>query len=174
MRSIRSILPLAALCGCAAPVTVTVNLPPPVAVAAPPATVAPAGCAEEAQAEKAYYEAQRLFQKKRFWEAAPAFVISYNFCNHAQVLCAAGQAYRRAQKCEKATDYLTRCLAGDVPAAARSQAQKLLISAQSCARDPEVVATRGEAESTVEADDAAFATQPWSGALGAAGSPGAP
>ena len=121
-------------------------------------------CADEAQAEKAFYEAQRLFQKKRYWEAAPAFVISFHFCQHPQVLCAAGQAYRRAQKCEKSAELLNQCLAGDVPTAARAQAEKLLAGARACQREPTAVATRGETEAAPEPDDAAFGTQSWSSA----------
>ncbi len=172
MRSVRSVLPLAALVACATPAIV-----PPVALAPAPAPArAVATCADVAQAEKAFYEAQRLFQKKRYWEAAPAYVISFQFCNHPQVLCAAGQAYRRAQKCGKASELLEKCLADDVPAAARAQAQKLLASAQACAREPPAVATRGETEDVAEPDDAAFALQTWPMATGKAaeGTPGAP
>ncbi len=165
MRPVRSVLPLMVLGACAAPplapIVAPVPVPPPVAVA----VALP--CADEPQAEKAFYEAQRLFAKKRYWEAAPAFVISYNFCNHPQVLCAAGQAYRRAQKCGKASELLGKCLAGDVPAAARAQAQKLLAGAQACEREPPAVATRGEDDAAAPTDDAVFATQAWSGASGA-------
>ena len=171
MRSVRSVLPVSLLLACSAP-AVAPMAATPVAPAAP-ASVA---CPDEAQAEKAFYEAQRLFQKKRFWESAPAFVVSYNFCNHAQVLCAAGQAYRRANKCEKSSELLQKCLSGDVPAAARTQAMKLLVGAQVCARDPAAVATRGENDDAAPTDDAEFATQSWSGVAGVAakGAAGAP
>ena len=172
MRSVRSVLPLVGLIACAAPV-----IAPPVAPTPAPAPAhAAAACADEAQAEKAFYEAQRLFQTKRYWEAAPAYVISFQFCNHPQVLCAAGQAYRRAQKCDKASELLEKCLSGDVPDAARVQAHKLLANAQACAREPPTVATRGETDDIVEPDDAAFALQAWPAATGKAaeGTPGAP
>ncbi len=171
MRSLRSVLPLAFLTACAAPVTA----PAPVALAVAPAAAARV-CQDEPQAEKAYYEAQRLFQKKRYWEAAPAFVISYNFCNHPQVLCAAGQAYRRAQKCGKSVELLQKCLASDVPSAARAQAEKLLAGAQTCEREASSVALRGDPADAAEPDDAAFGTQSWVGAGGkpTEGTPGGP
>jgi hypothetical protein len=169
MRSVRSLLQVIALSACASPVVA----PAPAPVAAPVA-VASVVCQDEAQAEKAYYEAQRLFQKKRYWEAAPAFVISYNFCHHAQVLCAAGQAYRHAQKCGKSAEMLEKCLGGEVPATARVQASKLLAGAQACQREPAAAAMRGQEEETAYVeDDSAFATQPWAGAA-AAGKPVAP
>lgn len=166
MRSVRPLLSLIALTACAAPVTAPSVAPAPVVPVA-----AALVCPDAAQAEKAYYEAQRLFEKQRYWEAAPAFVISYNFCNHGQVLCAAGQAYRRAQKCSKAAEALTRCLAADIPLSARSQGQKLLANANACAREPEVIAKRGgdeNDEAAAATDDATFAAQPWATAAGKA------
>lgn len=171
MRSIRSLLPLGLrvlnpfrICALVTVVACSAPVVAPATASAPVDRVpvqSSATCQDEAQAEKAYYEAQRLFQKKRYWEAAPAFVISFNFCNHPQVLCAAGQAYRRAQKCEKSSELLHKCLSGDVPLAARTQAEKLLASARACERDPTAVATRGEPAEASEPDDAGFGAQPW-------------
>ena len=171
MRSLRSVLQVAAavtISACAPALVAPVPAAAPAAPAPALATPAVAACADEAQAEKAYYEAQRLFQKGRYWEAAPGFVISYNFCRHAQVLCAAGQAYKRAGKCEKSVESLARCLDGDIPATARKQAQKLLTAAEGCGHAGEVVTLRGTEDATPEETEGdVFAIQPWSTAAGA-------
>jgi hypothetical protein len=164
MRSLRSVLPLSLALACSGAPAAPAPAPAPAATA----------CPGEAQAEKAFYEAQRLFQRKRYWEAAPGYVISYQFCAHPQVLCAAGQAYKRAGKCEKAAEYLGRCLAADVPAAARAPAEKLLAACKVC--EVGKVALRGTDEAgddVMEApeDDAPFAQAPWSAARGTSRAP---
>lgn len=125
---------------------------PSPAPAPPPAT----NCADEPQAEKAYYEAQRLFQRKRFWEAAPTYVISYNHCAHAQVLCAAGQAYWKTGNCDKAADLVGRCMQDQgLPEPARGVAAKLLASAQTCVASGQAIARK----STSRGDDDEMAEQ---------------
>lgn len=175
MRSVRPLLPMMSVPFLACSGATSAPAPAPAPAAAPAAAVAPAAtCPDEAQAEKAFYEAQHLFQRKRYWEAAPGYVISYQFCPHPQVLCAAGQAYKRAGKCEKASEYLSRCLASDVPTAARAPAEKLLAACKVC--DSGKIALRGEDSSDDEApaaepDDAPFAQAPWSAAKGTARAP---
>lgn len=136
MRSTRSLLPLSLLFACSSPeVSVKpTDTPPPVPVVAPAVPAPPdAACTDEPLAEKTFYEAQRLLQRKRYWEAAPTFVISYNHCAHAQVLCAAGHAYQKAGNCDKSAAVLDRCLAdASLPEAARLRGVKLKGDADRC------------------------------------------
>lgn len=151
MRSIRSLLQLAVIAAfissCGAPSVKPISTAPQGADgSAPPTQPAAAavdsGCAEPLVAERSFYEAQRLYKQGRFDEAAPTYLISYEKCHQTPVLCAAGQAYFKAAKCEKAALLVQKCLnAENLQSSARIAGAKLLVLVEKCRAPAQAVAT---------------------------------
>ena len=97
-------------------------------------------CDDALRGEKTFYEAQMLYGKKRYDEAAPTYLMSFQACAHSQVLCAAGQAYYKAGKCGRAVELVQKCLP-DMPDGPRAAAAKLLASAEQCTQSGQRRAT---------------------------------
>jgi len=113
----------------------------------------PPGCSNEPLAEKTFYEAQHLLQNKRYWEAAPTFVMSYNHCAHAQVLCAAGHAYHKSKNCLKSAEVIQRCLADPgLPQPARARGLQLKGDAQRCLASQSQAASEATVASSGDRD----------------------
>ncbi|MSQ85051.1 MAG: hypothetical protein EXR77_19620 [Myxococcales bacterium] len=151
MRSVRSLLQIVGIasfiCSCGAQLVKSTSTDPQSADGSasptqPAAAAIDAGCAEPLVAERSFYEAQRLYKQSRFDEAAPTYLISYEKCRQTPVLCAAGQAYFKAAKCEKAALLVQKCLtADDLQSSARIAGAKLLVLVEKCRAPAQAVAT---------------------------------